>query len=129
MDLVEFLRARLAKDEQIARACDGASWAASPSGTVHLDTPDGGPSEPRFVASVENGACAEHIARYDPARALLEVAARRRIIDDYEKGAWVLEQGHRTEAGEAAHAARLETLRLLALAYAQHPEFRPEWRP
>ncbi|MFC5749721.1 DUF6221 family protein [Actinomadura rugatobispora] len=130
MDLVEFLRARLAKDEQIARACSGASWTASPSGTVHLDPAGGGePSGSGFVASVENGAYAEFIARYDPDRALQEVAARRRIVDDYEKGAWVLEQGQRTEAAEAAHAARLAVLRLLALPYAHHPEYRQEWRP
>jgi hypothetical protein len=139
MDLVEFLRARLAKDEQIARACSGAPWAASPSGTVHLDTAGGAagaagaaggePSGTGFVASVENGAYAEFIARYDPDRALQEVAARRQIVDEYEKGAWVLEQGHRTEAAEAAHAARLAVLRLLALPYAHHPEYRGEWRP
>ncbi|XVQ08171.1 DUF6221 family protein [Spirillospora sp. CA-255316] len=131
MDLVEFLRARLAKDEQIARACSGAPWSASPSGTVHLDTAAAGgePSGTGFVASVENGAYAEFIARYDPSRALREVAARRQIVDDYDKGAWVLEQGQRTEAAEAAHAARLAVLRLLALPYAHHPEYREEWRP
>lgn len=137
MDLVEFLRARLAQDERIARACSGAPWSASPSGTVHLD-PAGGrggaaagaePSGAGFVASAENGAYAEYIARYDPARALREVAARRQIIDDYDKGAWVLEQGQRTEAAEAAHAARLAVLRLLALPYAHHPEYREIWRP
>ncbi len=129
MDLVDFLRARLARDEQIARACAGAPWSASPSGTVHIDVSGGAASDPGFVASVENGAYAEHIARHDPARALLEVDTRRRIVDEYEKGAWVLERGHRTEEAEAVHAARDNVLRLLALTYAHHPDYRDEWRP
>ncbi|MEU5987478.1 DUF6221 family protein [Spirillospora sp. NPDC047418] len=124
MDLVEFLRARLARDEQIARDCSSAPWKATPSGTVNTDSDD-----PAFVAKAENDAYAEHIARHDPARTLAEVAARRRIVDDYEKNAWILAQGHRTPELEAAQAAREPVLRILALPYAAHPAYRPEWRP
>ena len=165
MDLVEFLRARLDKDEQVARACAGEPWAATPAGTVHIDTapnaptgvlsgdapdsgtagsgPAGGPAGGAacgsaggegtagegYVASAENTAYAEFIARHNPARALREVAALRRIVDEYEKGAWLLEQGRRSEAAEAAHSARLRVLRVLALPYAHHPDYRDEWRP
>ncbi|MFG2090415.1 MULTISPECIES: DUF6221 family protein [unclassified Spirillospora] len=125
MDLVEFLRARLARDEQIARACSGTPWKATPSGTVHTDAE----GEPGFVASAENEAYAEHIARHDPSRALAEVAARRRIVDDYEKQAWILDQGHRTPGLEAAQAVRETVLRCLALPYASHPAYRDDWRP
>ncbi|MBO2465834.1 DUF6221 family protein [Actinomadura violacea] len=124
MDLVEFLRARLAKDEQVARACSGASWAAGASGAVHLDA-DG---EPALVASAETEAYAEHIARHDPSRALREAAARRQLVDDFEKHAWIIAQGRAAPEQQAAQAVREQTLRLLALAYDHHPDYSEEWR-
>ncbi|MEO3827405.1 DUF6221 family protein [Actinomadura sp. B10D3] len=126
MDLVEFLRARLDRDEQTARACSGAPWLATPSGTVSTDP---GTGEPAYVATAENEAYAEHIARHDPSRALAEVAARRQILDDYEKQSWILGQGHRTPELEAAQSVREKVLRLLALPYASHPAYQEEWRP
>ncbi|WUI01493.1 DUF6221 family protein [Spirillospora sp. NBC_00431] len=130
MDLVEFLRDRLARDERIAQACAGAPWKATPAGTINTDvSEDEGEREPAFVATVENGAYAEHIARHDPSRTLREVAAARRIIDDYEKETWILTQGHGTPELEAARAARESVLRLLALPYAVHPAYQEEWRP
>ncbi|NVI86457.1 DUF6221 family protein [Actinomadura sp. BRA 177] len=124
MDLVEFLRARLARDEQIARDSSSAPWKATPAGTINIDS-----EEPAFVAKAENDAYAEHIARHHPARTLAEVAARRQIVDDYEKSAWILGQGHRTPELEAAQAVRESVLRLLALPYATHPAYQEEWRP
>ncbi|GAA4232624.1 hypothetical protein GCM10022254_33040 [Actinomadura meridiana] len=124
MDLVEFLRDRLAKDERIAQACSGGPWKTAPSGTVTADADD-----PGFVATAENEAYAEHIARHDPARTLREVAAARQIVDDYEKETWMLGQGHRSPELEAAHEARASVLRLLALPYAAHPAYQEEWRP
>jgi len=124
MDLVEFLRARLDRDEQIARDCASAPWKAAPGGTVGLGTDDPAP-----VAKAENDAYAEHIARHDPARTLAEVAARRQIVDDYEKGAWILGQRHRTPELDAAQNVRESVLRLLALPYATHPAYQEEWRP
>lgn len=129
MDLVEFLRARLDRDEQIARACSGAPWKATPSGTVNTDPDDTAGEEPAFVATAENDAYTEHIARHHPSRTLAEVAARRQILDDYEKQAWILDQGHRTPESEAAQAVRENVLRLLALPYATHPAYREQWRP
>ncbi|WP_433463450.1 DUF6221 family protein [Spirillospora sp. CA-128828] len=124
MDLVEFLRARLDKDERIARACSGTPWKATPSGTVSTDT-----DEPAQVATVDNDAYAEHISRHNPSRALDEVTARRQILDEYEKQSWILGQGHRTPELEAAQAVRETVLRLLALPYAFHPAYQEEWRP
>ncbi|MEV3923230.1 DUF6221 family protein [Actinomadura coerulea] len=129
MDLVEFLRARLDRDEQMARACSGAPWKAAPSGTVSTDTGDPGTDGPAYVATAENGAYAEHIARHDPARVLAEASAKRQVVDDYEKQAWILGQGHRTPELDAAQAVRETVLRLLALAYAHHPAYQEEWRP
>ncbi|MGI5207535.1 DUF6221 family protein [Spirillospora sp. CA-108201] len=129
MDLVEFLRARLDRDEQMARACSGVPWKATPSGTVSTDTGDPGTDGPAYVAMAENDAYAEHIARHDPSRALAEVAAKRQIVDDYEKQAWILGQGHRTPELDAAQSVRGTVLRLLALPHAHHPAYQEEWRP
>ncbi|MEV4258093.1 DUF6221 family protein [Spirillospora sp. NPDC049652] len=152
-ELVEFLRARIAKDEQIARAGSGAAWRPSPPGSVSLDTSasdcaprdgakaagsgaagpgasaseTGGPERPGFVAQAENESYAEHIARHSPARALREVAAKRLILDEYVKAAWLMSTGQRGEAAEAAQAVRLATVRALASAYADHPAYRQEW--
>ncbi|MGH3242744.1 MAG: DUF6221 family protein [Spirillospora sp.] len=129
MDLVEFLRDRLARDEQIAQACAGAPWTATPAGTINTGGEDEDAGEPVFVATAENGAYAEHIARHDPSRTLREVAAARQIIDDYEKETWILGRGNRNPGAEAAHAARESVLRLLALPYAAHPAYQEKWRP
>ncbi|WP_147341471.1 DUF6221 family protein [Actinomadura logoneensis] len=157
-ELVEFLRARIAKDEQIARAGSGAAWRPSPPGSVSLDasandrTPHDGTSRdrapsaaagqggsrttrsqapgaerPGFVAQAENESYAEHIARHSPARALREAAAKRLILDEYVKAAWLMSTGHGGEAAEAAQAVRLARLRALASAYADHPAYRHEW--
>ncbi|MDL4817781.1 DUF6221 family protein [Actinomadura opuntiae] len=128
MDLVDFLRARLAKDEQVARACSGAAWAAASGGTVRLDGGDGPGDEPGFVASAENASYAEHIARHDPSRVLQDAAARRQLVDDCEKHAWIIAQGRATPEQQAAQAVREQALRLLALPYAHHPDYQVEWR-
>ncbi|TDE36450.1 DUF6221 family protein [Actinomadura sp. 6K520] len=132
MDLVEFLRARLARDEQIARDCSGLPWQTASSGTIHTDPPspqDADDAASSHVAKAENGAYAEHIARHDPARTLAQVAAVRQIVDDYEKQAWILDRGHRTPELEAAQVVRENVLRRLALPYASHPAYRDDWRP
>jgi hypothetical protein len=81
----------------------------------------------------------DHIARWDPTRVLTEVAAKRKLIDfafayasevDDERG-----DGHTAEqirAGECADhggQAYIDVLRLLALPYADHPDYDENWRP
>jgi hypothetical protein len=69
-----------------------------------------------------------HIARHDPARVLRDVAAKRRILALADKTrAWTDGSAGAT-AGYAA-AIVSDTLRLLALPYVDHPDFRPEWSP
>jgi Family of unknown function (DUF6221) len=138
-DLVEFLRARLDEDEAVAQAAvipahDAPNaykphpplsrWRYSDGGEVEIDYDDPGPyPEPWRVTQDSEGLspaiCYEthghHIARYDPARILAEVDAKRRIIEH-----------HRPDdiCDEAC-----TTLRLLALPYADDPDYRDEWKP
>jgi len=113
-DLIDFLRARLDEDEAIARAAYGNRWdtdtADSPGDRWVL-------SEDMHLMEADAGT-ATHAARHDPARVLREVGARRRIVDRY---AWLREHG---DTGGAAWV-----LPLLAVPYAAHPGYRPEWVP
>lgn len=123
MTLVEFLKARLDEDEQEAREAQledsgGANWG---SGAVLISS----------------------------ARMLAEVEAKRRIIDEH--GLMFREIGWLDEDNEEAYEelevcarcipkhshfrSRAEvptgpcrTLRLLALPYADHPDYDPAWR-
>lgn len=99
----------------------------------------------------QDRATAEYIARHDPARALAEVEAKRHIIeqvsrwqhDDPDDGGYYCCPALRTEPlgdlgpesfGEenctcGVRARRAKILRLLALPYADHPDYLAEWKP
>ena len=113
-DLVAFLRARVAEDEARARSAAesyGDRWTADASGGVRGSI--------EYVSVIgEPGSPDDYVARHDPARVLREVDAKRRIVDRY---AWLREHG---DTGDAAWI-----LPLLAAAYADHPDYREEWRP
>lgn len=122
-DLVEFLRARLKED------LDWATMAKNQSGSGDWE-PEVGENAPtlarvrighdRFFESIgEEGFAVEHIARHDPARVLREVEAKRRIVDDFTH--W---QPH-----DPGFDALEPVVRLLALPYADHEDFREEWKP
>ena len=65
MTLAEFLLARIAEDEQVARSSLATHEEGEPWGYGHL--PDDGP----------------HIARWSPARVLAECAAKREIVERF----------------------------------------------
>lgn len=65
---------------------------------------------------------ARHIARHDPGRVLAEVAAKRRIIAECIPSRGV-------PALELSDALGATVLLFLALPYADHDEYREEWRP
>jgi hypothetical protein len=88
---------------------------------------------------VINGPTAGHIARWDPARVLAECEAKRRIVEMHRLG------GSYTPGSEDASGFDYcgtcgsgepyeyptpwpcPTLRLLALPYVDHPDYRQEW--
>ena len=106
LTLPEFLTARLDEDEAVARS---ARWHA-------VD-----------YNSSENEA---HGQRWDPARVLAEVEAKRRIVALHEPyshgdlGDLCLECAG--GAGEGADWP-CRTLRILASVYASHKDYRDEW--
>lgn len=122
--LVDFLLARIAEDEALARgAVERSSYGWS----------DNAFSEAVELAENEGARKqgTDHIARWDPARVLAECDAKRRVVDSLrdltdaettEDQAWALERGDRSEQ------VAIATMRLLALPYADHPDYRDEWR-
>lgn len=115
-DLVAFLRARLDEDEQAAERAqgEGQSWA-----WVQPEALDA-----NRYPSLEQ---AEHIARHDPARVLAEVAAKRALLDVHRD-----DYGSCSTCGTAGEYDvpwPCTTVELLALPYANHPDYRSEWAP
>jgi hypothetical protein len=128
-NLVAFIRARLAEDEQAAQAAEpgpweveynhtsdvGPGWFAVAIATVGAD---GDRTNPEQVDPV-------HIARWDPARVLRDVEDKRRIVDLHGRG----EEPSDHLCRECANPYPCETVRLLALSDAGHPDYREEWKP
>ncbi|WP_327160569.1 DUF6221 family protein [Streptomyces zaomyceticus] len=142
-DPIAFLRARLDEDWKLAyeSGCGGRDdWVFDP------EDPWNGPNGPREVVRRATGGFiavvdpdhgkygtwnARHIARHDPARALAEVDAKRQIIELH--GPAEYEYSDVDVCSTCDRGGPLPypcpTLRLLALPYADHPDYRDEWRP
>lgn len=127
-DLVKFLLARLDDTARRARAAKPGPWHAD-GGSVYASHPTDEVAE--YTES------AEHIAEHDPARVLAEVDAKRRIIDEHTVRVPVEDSPYLGPAlvSELVYCpicrndGECPTLRLLALPYREHPDYRPEWAP
>jgi hypothetical protein len=143
MTLTEFLLARIAEDEAAAKAAQYVTaddlsdhheprwWVKEEHGRIYaggwLRVVDGG--APAGERSFVNTAALPHIARHDPARILAECAAKRRIVDmhgDSEPGRYVDDPPECTRCDEPYPC---EDLRAIALPFADHPDYREEWKP
>lgn len=116
MTIVEFLLARIAEDENWARMAG--------HGCGYLHDHNGGwvevefPGEHNARPSYELG----FIRRNSPNRLLAECEAKRRIIELVKEA----------DDGTAAPGTLILgdwALEALASAYADHPDYREEWRP
>lgn len=123
-DLVTFLRARLDEDGARAKAAGGDSWRRQdhPSETVAIYDSKGEPVVYDEGSPTEEQAA--HITRHDPARVLAEVDAKREVVRLAERAY----DYHETFTNGFA-AAMEHALRLFALPYADHADYREEWRP
>lgn len=146
--LAEFLLARLAEDEQVARAASahrGPEWCveeqppprwgdASPDETVLAH------GKPIAVSDSDYGGLliVDHIARWDPARVLAEVEAKRAIIalhpargvqggPPYRWACRCCDYAPTDWEGYVDYPC--PTLQTLASPYASHPDYDPAWAP
>ena len=124
-NLEEFLLARIAEDKRIATDAAGASgrndW-----------TPDDVAGDSRLA-----GPAAELVARYDPARVLAECAAKRKLVlacmearpDLAFLGTRPRGMADFPLSPSGPHQLAALTLAVLAMPYADHPDYHAEWRP
>lgn len=136
-DLIAFLRARIDEDEADALAVGGdKSWFLYLEGGQ-----DGwaveGQDTGELGCIVGSEALGHHIVRHDPARVLADVAAKRQIIELHSPDGDFLPACKTCScAGALACMDCHETVewpcptaKMLALPYADHPDYRQEWRP
>lgn len=135
-DLMQWLRAQLDEDEQIARAAadydDGAAhdvegppgtWACLDEAQWFGPSYRGGVIAPR-IGQANSRELGAHIAAHDPARVLREIDAKRDLLV-FAKGI----HDHHETFTTGVYARLEKTLRLYALAYKDRPGYREEWRP
>lgn len=111
-DLTEFVLARIAEDEAVARAAGSSGedlrwWVDGPakeSGKWWIYS-----TGEKFA----HEHTAHHIARHDPARVLAECEAKRQMV-------WLSEHGCGDDYERVQHA--------LAMPYADHPDYKKSWR-
>jgi hypothetical protein len=120
--LVQFLRDRLNEDEQAARRAGDTFRQIGETGVIVATEGD----RAEECASANWAGIAEHIVRHDPARVLREVAAKRELLDDYER--FVAER-RRMMNGWDSYPEPSPVLTAFAAVYADHPDYRDAWRP
>ena len=108
-ELAEFLLARIDEDSSLAYS-------------AHKDAQTLGPITDDLGADPDDRRV-RHMFRWSPARVLADCEAKRRIVEDY------LGQLGSHQSGWDARTPRDHPLRALALPYADHPDYRDDWRP
>ncbi|MEX3101221.1 MULTISPECIES: DUF6221 family protein [unclassified Streptomyces] len=133
MDLVEFVRARLDEDAELARS--GETWTAFDEAPgVETRRVDVDHSFERVVACTRSWR-ALHIAEHDPARVLREVDAKRMNLSELEASERDMDQAVRDgdtaryNALRSGRVALAGVVRRDATAWADHPDYREEWAP
>jgi hypothetical protein len=134
-DLVQFLRARLDEDYEAVQVVLGVNvmaairhgqpaprWVPSPNNDVGVwDTN----RQPRVKYAWPRER--DHIIRHDPARVLAETEAKRQLVEKYAKVA--VNDIDEVEYAHGYANALGEAMRLMALPYADHPDYNQAWRP
>ena len=145
-DLVEFLSARIAEDEAVARTAGEPpwdEWRYDDGGEVyHAETrrrapnmryPNGVTNDTEGLSPAVTEDVGPHIARHDPARVLAECRAKRRIVEafaDAERAVATYDHDNPIPAywqewgNRHALASVLESL---AQPYADHADYDPAW--
>jgi hypothetical protein len=123
IDLTEFLLARIAEDEAVAR--EAATWD---DGMYFFPWQAHIPQAGYFNSEQPYGA-----VEFSAARVLAECEAKRRIVAMLDESLDFTEAMPTPGYARAYHSPSLDVLvrveQILALPYAQHPDYRQEWTP
>ncbi|MEV6580250.1 DUF6221 family protein [Streptomyces sp. NPDC051582] len=115
-----FIRARLQEDREVANGHQqpSASWHADDYVMEVRDDANAG-----TVATVYRVGDLIHLTRHHPARVLVEVEAKERLLD------WLERMNDRASDADFWSFDLDEALDLMARPYADHPDYREEWTP
>lgn len=132
-DLVQFLRERLDYEECVARSAesDSAEWYAAsaddePRNSQRAQVISG--KDARITGDTDAG-YADHVAFYDPARALRRLALMRALLDTYAEVADMDTPATEFEFANGRAIGLGIAVRQLAAEYSHLPDFKPEWSP
>ncbi|MGW4051507.1 DUF6221 family protein [Streptomyces sp. NPDC004779] len=155
-DLIAFLRARLNEDAELALAASPGPWHPNEEHDEVHAVDDIVVAEGFALSGRQLRATVDHIARHDPARVLAEVYAKRMLLDaanaschmecaaehSFSGSCSLRRMGPVWEAdgqrwlqddtGARFNAPPVTSewaLRILALPFAGHSDYRREWRP
>jgi hypothetical protein len=123
MTLTEFVTARLNEDEAAAKAACGI-WRANSDGNIVDD------SYAAYIAVGPYGGeidevSREHILRYDPTRMLVEVATKRKILNQLMSD---LSYRPQVPSGRRrAWATASLIVEAMAAVWSDHPDYDPAW--
>ncbi|MCX4785128.1 MULTISPECIES: DUF6221 family protein [unclassified Streptomyces] len=123
-DMIDFVRARLAEEEQIARAAGGENWRcpADVPGEVH-------DRSGAIAFIVRNRGFDQHIAHQDPARTCRRIETSRVLLNEYAEVADrdTDRPEHNFSSGRAVGLGF--AVRQMAAEHAGHPDYRAKWLP
>lgn len=140
-DIVAFLNARLDEEQRIADDSQGGPWWIDQRKDHRLI---GSPRDPHMVVIWEeigiHKSTPEHIATWNPARVLAEIATKRAILAEHTHGPAIQQDHGQTDdfgcrtchndvhCGETIAHGWCDTVRLMAAVYADHSDFDGAWR-
>jgi Family of unknown function (DUF6221) len=133
--IVEFLTARYDEIEAAARAATPGPWGTNPQFDEGFVTDSDG-SYLVYSEGTVDIPTAAHIALHDPAYVLADIAAKRKILEEhvpfrgeYDKITGCETCSYRDDWEELQVEMPCPTMRLLALPFADHPDYQGEWAP
>lgn len=125
--LTDFLLARYAEDYEVAYGAAPSPWKEGAW--------DGTSDGPREVLDAHGGVAGRcyyggtygHVLRFDPTRVLADIEAKRRIVEELAIP-YIAERRRLMNGQPSWGDEHPELLRWLALPYADHPDYREEWK-
>lgn len=143
--LIAFLTARYDEAEAVATAASPAPWHLNDEGDEVIAVDDITVAEAFALSSNQQRATAAYIARYDPAWALRDIAAKRAIVGQQTSDHapvemayglccrtcvdWQDDEGMHEFGIAIPHQWPCRVARAVTASWSDHPDYRQEWAP